>query len=139
MGTNATPAPAAGSMIKGVSPTVFVADLDRAVRFYTDVLGLKLLYQAGPHFAMIDAGGGTTIGLHPPGEHHAAPGTAGAIQIGLNVVQPIERVVESLQTNGVAFVQRHGRTIVDDGPVKLAFFHDPDGTELYLCEVVHGS
>ncbi len=52
------------SLISGGSPTIFVTDMDRAVRFYTETLGLGLKYRAGDHFAMIDAGGGLTIGLH---------------------------------------------------------------------------
>ena len=55
------------TLIRGGSPTVFVSDLDTAVRFYTETLGLGLQYRAGEHFAMIDAGSGLTIGLHPPG------------------------------------------------------------------------
>jgi catechol 2,3-dioxygenase-like lactoylglutathione lyase family enzyme len=126
----------ATSLIRGGSPTVFVADLDRAIRFYTQVLGLGLHYRAGEHFAMIDAGAGLSIGLHPGGEGPPVPGTPGCIQIGLNVTGPNEDVVETLRVRGVTFVPRKGRVITDDGSVKLAFFHDPDGTELYLCEFV---
>ena len=125
-------------LIHGGSPTVFVSDLDRAVRFYTDTLGLRLQYRAGDHFAMIDAGSGLTIGLHPPGERTPPPGSSGNIQIGLNVTGAIEQVVESLLARGVRFQERDGKAVVDDGAVKLAFFTDPDGTDLYLCEVQAG-
>ncbi len=58
----------------------------------------------------------------------------GLIQVGLNVCKPLAQVVETLQSRGVRF-QQHGKgPIVDDGAVKLAFFSDPDGTALYLCE-----
>lgn len=124
------------SLISGGSSTIFVSDLDRAVRFYTETLGLKLLYQAGEHFAMIDAGGGCLLGLHPPGKHTPPPGAAGGIQVGLNVAQPIEQVAVALEKRGVRFEVRDGRTIIDDSQVKLAFFPDPDGNALYLCEVV---
>jgi len=124
------------ALIRGGSPTVFVKDMGRAVDFYTKSLGLRLQYRAGDHFAMIDAGGGFTIGLHPPGERAAAPGTAGSIQIGLTVTEPIEQVVKALQSRGVTFQPHNGQVIVDDGAVKIAFFGDPDGTELYLCEIV---
>ena len=50
-------------MLKGACPTVYVADLDTAVEFYTVSLGLKLMYKAPGHFAMIDAGDGSTIGV----------------------------------------------------------------------------
>lgn len=125
------------ALIEGGSPTIFVADLQRAVDFYTGTLGLKLLYRAEDHFAMVDAGGGFTIGLHPPGERAPRPGTSGSIQVGLTVVQSIEHVVTALQDKGVKFQAGDGGPIVDDGPVKLAFFADPDGNDLYLCQVAH--
>jgi len=118
-------------MISGGTPTVFVSNMERAVRFYTETLGLRLEYRAGDHFAMIDAGGGTKIGLHPPSEKAAKPGTRGSVEIGLNVTVPIQEAVNALTARGVKF---HG-PVVDDTQVKLAFFSDPDGTPLYLCEV----
>lgn len=119
------------SFIEGGSPTIFVTDMDRAVRFYNETLGMKIAYRAGNEFCMIDAGGGFLLGLHPPGKRAAQPGTSGSIQVGLNVTQPIQNVVSALQKRNVVF---HG-PVVDDGAVKLAFFGDPDGNDLYLCEV----
>ena len=124
-------APTTTGMIEGGSPTIFVSDFDRAVRFYTQTLGFGVMYRAGNEFAMIDAGGGLTLGLHPPSDSAARPGTSGAIQIGLNVTTPIEQVVATLKERGVAF----RGPVKDDGSVKLAFFGDPDGNDLYLCEV----
>ena len=122
-------------LISGGSPTVFVTDMDRAVQFYTETLGLALKFRADDHFAMIDAGQGFIIGLHPPGKKAGAPGTSGSIQVGLNVTQPIEKVVEALQARGLTFDESGGSAVVDDGAVKLAFFGDPDGNALYLCQV----
>ena len=45
--------------------TVFVSNMDLAVRFYTDVLGLKLASRFGDNLATIDTGNGLTIALHP--------------------------------------------------------------------------
>jgi catechol 2,3-dioxygenase-like lactoylglutathione lyase family enzyme len=131
-----TAAPTATSpMISGGSPTVFVSDMNRAVRFYTEALGLKIAYRAGDHFAMIDAGGGLQIGLHPPASNAGAPGTRGSIQIGLNVAD-IDAAVGTLQSRGVTFDLHDGRPVRDDGAVRLAFFTDPDGNDLYLCQVI---
>ena len=117
-------------MIKGANATVFVSDLDRAVQFYRDVLGLKLQFQAGKEFAQFDAGSGTMIALHPAGPHSPKPGSRGAIQVGFGLDQPLDQVVKTLQGKGVAF----RGPIVDDPPVRLAFFGDLDGNDLYLCE-----
>jgi catechol 2,3-dioxygenase-like lactoylglutathione lyase family enzyme len=122
-------------MITSGLATLMVADLDRSVRFYTETLGFKLKVRFGPAWAEIDAGGGCILGLHPAGEHGPRPAAApGSISIGFQVNQPIAEVVEVLSNRGVKF---HG-AIKADGPVKLAFFADPDGNPLYLAESVAG-
>ena len=77
------------ALIRGASPTVYVSDLGKSVTFYTETLGLKLMYQAPGEFAMIDAGDGTSIGLHPQGDKGPKPGPGASIQIGLGVCRPI--------------------------------------------------
>lgn len=127
------------SGIRGGNATVFVSNLNASVDFYTRILGLNLLYQAGEHFAMIDAGSGFQIGLHSPSDSAGTPGTNGAIHIGLAVARPIETVVKELLAARVEFHRPKGETtpvIDDDGAVKLAHFSDPDGNPLYLCEVM---
>ncbi len=90
-------------MIDGGLITVFVSNMERAVAFYTETLGLKLQYRAGDDWASIDAGKGCTIGLHPSSANSPAPGTNGSLQIGLNVNEPIQQVVNALKAKGVAF------------------------------------
>ena len=132
---------AATGLTSGGGPTIFVRDVEKAVQFYTQALGLKLLYQAGPHFAMIDAGDGLQIGLHPPASNAGQPGARGSIQVCLTPTLPIDQAVRELQARGVKFHMPtntagiNGLPIVDDDQVKLAFFTDPDGNDLYLCEV----
>jgi len=117
-------------MIKGGNATIYVTDMDQSVSFYTETLGLRLAFRAGDHWASIDAGDGLQLGLHPAGGHLPAPGTAGAITVGLAVDEPIEQVVSILEKRGVIV----RGPVVDDGQLKLAFFTDPDGNELYLAE-----
>ncbi len=118
-------------MIKGGNATIFVTDMDRSVSFYTETLDLRLVFRAGDHWATIDAGDGLQLGLHPASPRNPAPGTAGAVTVGLAVDESIERVVSTLEKRGVVF---HG-PVVDEGQLKLAFFTDPDGNELYLAEL----
>lgn len=118
-------------MIRGGNATIFVSDMNRAVQFYVEVLGLKLEYRAGDHWAQVDAGEGMKLGLHPESETASAPGTRGAIQIGLNVTEPLDRVVEVIRSRGGKFEG----DIRDDKTVRIAFVNDPDGNELYLCEL----
>ncbi len=119
-------------MIRGGVATVYVSDLDAAVAFYTKVLELPLLFRAGEHWAAIDAGDGFQIGLHPASEHGPSPGTSGAVSIGLNVTDSLEAVVARLEAHGVKF---RGPIQGDaEGAIRLAFFGDGDGNDLYLCE-----
>jgi catechol 2,3-dioxygenase-like lactoylglutathione lyase family enzyme len=120
-------------VIAGGNATLIVSDLDRAVRFYVETLGFKLrVREDGDVWAEVDGGDGVVLGLHPASGHAHAPkpGAHGSISIGLEVNQPIAEVALVLANRGVVF---HG-AIRDDGPVKLAFFADPDGNALYLYE-----
>jgi catechol 2,3-dioxygenase-like lactoylglutathione lyase family enzyme len=125
-------------MISSGLATVYVADIDRAIKFYVETLGFKLQFRApgggggaaGGGWAEIDTAGGLVLGLHVAGAHGPQPGAAGSISIGFQVNQPIREVVAVLENRGVKF----RGPIREDGPVKLAFFSDPDGTALYLAE-----
>lgn len=98
-------------MISGGNVTIYVSNMDAAVRFYTEALGLKLTNRFGDHWATVQAGpsywttegvlAGLTIGLHPQSPTHPAPGTRGAVGYGLETYEPIERVVEQLGERGV--------------------------------------
>jgi len=119
-------------MLKGGSPTIYVTDMDRAVEFYVNTLGLELKSRYGSHWASVDAGDGLILGLHPASQHSPKPGAGGAITVGFGLEKPIEEVVAELSRRGVHF----------DGPItgdektdiRLAFFSDPDGNPLYLCQ-----
>ncbi len=118
-------------MISGGNATVFVSNMDRAVRFYTEVLGLKLTNRFGDHWATVEAGKGLTIGLHPASPKYPAPGTKGAVMLGLEIDDAIERVVSRLSEKGV---QVKG-SIIRDEAGNFVHLEDPDGNEIYLWEV----
>ena len=116
--------------ITGGMPTIFVGDMNAAVRFYTETLGLKLLERYGDHWASIDCGHGLTIGLHPASAQNPA-GRAGSMTIGFRSSEPIRETVATLEARGVVF--RGG--IIDDTQLLVANFQDPDGNPLYLAEL----
>jgi len=120
-------------MIQGGNATIYVSDMDRAVGFYTNTLGLRLQFRAGNHWAQVDAGNGLQIGLHPSGPQSPPAGKSGSISVGFTINQPLDQVVATLKSRGVAF----RGPIMDDakGGIRLAFFGDPDGNDLYLCEL----
>ena len=118
-------------MISGGNATIFVSNMDVAVQFYTEALGLKLTNRFGNNWATVEAGKGLTIGLHPASPKYPAPGTKGAIMIGLEVDEAIQGVVARLSQKGV---QIKG-SVVRDEPGNFVNLEDPDGNEIYLWEV----
>ena len=111
--------------------TIYVTNMDRAVRFYTETLGLKLAYRFGDHWASVEVGKGLTIGLHPTSEPAPAATLKGTPSIGLELVGTIEEAMKTLEGRGVRF---HG--VADEGKAgKFAHFTDPDGNLLYLAEL----
>jgi len=119
-------------MISGGNATVFVSNMDAAVRFYSEVLGLTLSQRYGDDWATVDAGKGLTIGLHPASPKYPAPGTKGGVMLGLEIDEPIETAVARLRERGVAVKD----SIVSGDGGKFAHFEDPDGNEMYLWETV---
>ena len=105
--------------------------MDRAVQFYTQVLGLKLTNRFGDQWATVDAGKGLTIGLHPASPKYPAPGTKGGIMLGMEVQGAIEKVVDHLSKKGVQFKG----SITRDQAGNFVHLEDPDGNEIYLWEV----
>ena len=118
-------------MISGGNATIFVTNMDRAVRFYTEDLGLKLAARYGDAWASVDAGRGFQIGLHPPSPKYPAPGTRGGMTLGLEVREPMASVVEKLKAKGVRFTSE----IVRDAGGTFAHLEDPDGNPIYLWEM----
>jgi catechol 2,3-dioxygenase-like lactoylglutathione lyase family enzyme len=117
-------------MITGGNATVFVSNMDNAVRFYTEILGLRLTNRFGDHWATVDAGKGLTIGLHPASPKYPAPGTKGSMMLALEIGISIEQATARLSERGV----RIGG-IVRDFAGNFADCEDPDGNPICLWEV----
>jgi catechol 2,3-dioxygenase-like lactoylglutathione lyase family enzyme len=106
--------------------TLMVPDMEEAVRFYTETLGLRLKTRYGNEFAVIDAPG-LTIGLHPLPT--AQLPQAHSMSIGLGV-ESLEATMQQLTARGLRFIG----PIREDPPIRIAYFAGPGGTPLYLCE-----
>lgn len=124
-------------IIDGGLPTVFVSDIDRSIKFYTDVLELKLRERSGNLWALIETRERLIFGLHPASSGGPPSGTIGSVTIGFNVTKPLDEVVDTLRQRGVRF---HA-SIKDDPEVgiRTVFFGDPDGNQFYLCEATDGA
>ncbi len=120
-------------MINGGNASIYVTDLDRAVRFWTDAVGLKLKNRVGTTWAEIDAGKGLIIGLHLANPPDTVPaGTIGAINIELAVDEPMENVIDALTGRGVEFTG----PIKEYEAVRIASFYDPDRNVIVLGQVL---
>lgn len=127
-----TAPPARG--ISGGNVSIYISNMDRAVAFYVESLGLALRTRINDEWAELDAGNGLIIGLHPAQPPRTLPaGTRGAINIELRVTKPLEEVVAGLEAAGVHF----NGPIVSYPNVRLASLSDPDQNELLLAQVLH--
>jgi catechol 2,3-dioxygenase-like lactoylglutathione lyase family enzyme len=117
-------------MFSSGNVTVYVSNMDTAVRFYTETLGLKLAYRFGDHWASVEVGKGLTIGLHPASVQTPA-GRKGSMAIGLELTGSIKDAVKALEAKGVRF-----HDAVNEGKAgSFVSFDDPDGNLLYLAEL----
>lgn len=74
----------------------YVADMDRAVKFYRDTLGLMLKFES-PHWTEFVTGE-TTLALHPASEKNPA----GSVEIGFNVGD-LDAFHKEMSARGVEF------------------------------------
>ena len=116
-------------MIYGGNATVYVSNMDDAIRFYTEVLRLELTNRFGNHWATVQAGKALVIGLHPWREGFPKPGTKGAVQLGLVVAQdtPIETLAAHLRRHGVEV-----SGVIETETGNYINFADPDGNPIYV-------
>lgn len=103
---------------------MMVADIDKSVSFYTEVLGLELLHRYGAYYAEIQAPN-IILGLHPKSDKSTV---GNALSIGF-ASQNLENSVAALNEAGIDC------RITQDGPIRIAHFIDPDQHPLYLTEV----
>ncbi len=109
--------------IKKGNVTIMVANMDRAVHFYTETLGFKLTERYQNDWAEVEAPG-ISICFHP----QRGTKSHGSVSVGFQV-KNIKELVAALEKQGVAI------SIQDEGYLFLASFVDPDGTPLYFAEM----
>ncbi len=100
-------------------------DMDRAVAFYGEVLGLPLVQRAGNGWAEFQAGA-VRLALHGTDEAELPPGGTVVFR-----VSDLEAARWSLQQRGVVF---DGHESEVSGFARFTTFHDPDGNPIQLIE-----
>jgi catechol 2,3-dioxygenase-like lactoylglutathione lyase family enzyme len=101
----------------------FVSDMDSAVAFYRDTLGLKLGFQS-PFWSEFETGE-TKLALHPASDQNPE----GTVQLGF-ATGDIDGFYAEAEARGLTFtappVDMHG--------TKIARFLDPEGAEISLSQ-----
>lgn len=120
----------AGSIVAFVG----VSDLDRAERFYGDMLGLDLVDRRP--FALVAHAGASSLRITAVEQVHAAPYTV----LGWTVPD-IEATVDLLTLRGVSFTRYEGMEQDSRGiwtapsGARVAWFLDPDGNNLSVTQL----
>lgn len=99
----------------------FVSDMDSAVAFYRDTLGLTVKFQS-PFWSEFDTGA-TTLALHPASDENPA----GSVQLGLGS-EDLDNFYSAGQAQGLAFTSPP----TDVHGTRIARFRDPDGAEISI-------
>ena len=125
-----------------VATTLPIADLDRAIKFYANTLGLKPLEAPYPGFesemALFEAGDCSQFLLYrqeAPANGHRDH-TAASFQ-----VEDLDAAIATLEERGVSMEQydqpglkTDERGIVTMGPMRGVWFKDPEGNILSVVE-----
>jgi methylmalonyl-CoA/ethylmalonyl-CoA epimerase len=108
-----------------------VKDIDRAVRFYRDTLGMKFLFQAPPGLGFFDVGG---VRLMLDGPAAAQAGNSSVIYY---KVPDLQSACRTLKERGVQLeAEPHVIAKLPDHDLWMAFFRDPDGNLLAMMSEV---
>lgn len=111
-----------------------VSDRARAVAFYRDILGMRLLFEAPPALAFFDCGGVRLMLSEPEGEGPHAGQCSSVIYY---VVDEIQAAAAELQSRGVAFEgPPHVVARLPHADLWMAFLRDPDRNLLALMSEV---
>ncbi len=108
-----------------------VDDMDRAIGFYRDVLGLPVRYQSDD-WAELGAGNVTIalrrFGSGPEGRPELGVGEGATVVF---EVEELDAARTELEGRGVKFTGQ----VFGYGPVKFAVFEDPNGNllQIYQC------
>jgi predicted enzyme related to lactoylglutathione lyase len=103
----------------------WTGDMDRAVSFYGDVVGLPLARREGQAWAEFDAGG-VRFALHGAVDGVVSPGGTAVFE-----VHDLDVERRRLADRGVAFDQDNGEV---PGLARFASFRDPDGNVVQIIE-----
>jgi methylmalonyl-CoA/ethylmalonyl-CoA epimerase len=108
-----------------------VRDVERAIVFYRDVLGMRFLFKAPPGLGFFDCAG-VRLMLDEPARAQAGQGSVIYYK-----VADLQAAFETLTARGVTFEAKpHLIAKMPDHELWMAFFRDPDANLLALLSEV---
>ena len=108
-----------------------VTDINRAIAFYRDILGIRFLFQAPPGLGFFDCGG-VRLMLDAP-----ASAQAGKSSVIYYKVADLQSACDTLSARGVTFeAAPHLIAKMPDHELWMAFLRDPDQNLLALMSEV---
>jgi fructose-1,6-bisphosphatase/inositol monophosphatase family enzyme/catechol 2,3-dioxygenase-like lactoylglutathione lyase family enzyme len=119
---------------------ITVADVERTVAFYRDVLGARVLYEEAWRagrlpIAMLQIGA-NRMNVHPaaaPAAPHATVPTPGSVDLCFRWDAPLDDAIALLGRHGIAIVEGPvPRPAADGAWGRSVYFRDPDGNLLEL-------
>ena len=120
------------------------ANLDRAIAFYCDLLGLKLALRRSNdrgEMAFLDTGNGMLEVACPIADiarsRDVPPHEAGLRHLTFSV-DSVDAMVETLETAGVEVLERPRAAYYTEVLKRVAFVRDPDGIIVELVERADG-
>jgi catechol 2,3-dioxygenase-like lactoylglutathione lyase family enzyme len=130
--------PGPAPVLRVVETALYVDDMARAVAFWRDVLGLRVM-SGGERLTALDAGGGTVLllfrrgatrdGLEFPGGRIPPHDGAGPLHVALGVeVAALDAWTARLEAHGVRIESR----VAWDRGGRSVYFRDPDGHSVEL-------
>lgn len=109
---------------------ITVSDVETAIAFYHEILGLNLLFRAGPNLAFLDAAGVRLMLTTPQGA-----GTVGTNSILYFRVKDIAAIHSALVSRGATSERAPALVAkMPDHDLWSGFLRDPDGNLVGLME-----
>ena len=109
-----------------------VSDIDRAIAFYRDTLGMRFLFRAPPGLGFFDCAG-IRLMLDAPAKAQAENYSS----VIYYKVPDLHAAFETLTARGVVFAAKpHLIAKLPDHELWMAFFRDPDGNLLALMSEI---
>ena len=110
--------------------TIGVADMSESIKFYTEIMGLKIARQFNPYpgatITFVKGEGDTFIELIENAENRQHPGL---IAVGIEV-EDVKAKVEELRAKGAKIIREPTKM----GAEVLAFLEDPNGVRIVLIQ-----